>query len=164
MNLNALTDAQKIKLMLDYNPATGVLTRKFCLSNRVKPGDVAGTVNAKGAVVCYFDGKLHYAHRLAWLWFHGEWPHGVIDHINGDPTDNRIENLRDVPQKINMQNQRRERSNKSGLLGVWKKRGKWVAAIKLDGRPYHLGSFQTAEGAHEAYVQKKRELHPGGML
>src|SRR6185369_5842834 len=97
---------------------------------------------------------------------HGEWPKHDIDHINGDIIDNRIANLRDVPRLLNMQNQRRAQAkNATGFLGVTqdKKRGTYHPKIRIPGEknPRHLGTFRTAEAAHEAYLEAKRKLHAG---
>ncbi|WP_230878255.1 HNH endonuclease signature motif containing protein [Burkholderia sp. 9779_493] len=111
------------------------------------------------------DGIRMYAHRLAWFYVYGEWPSGDIDHIDGVRTNNAINNLRDVPRGVNMQNQRRARSNNrtSGLLGVtWHaRRYRWCAQIQVDGKRKGIGYFDDAETAHQAYLDAKRKLHAG---
>jgi len=57
------------------------------------------------------NGSRHLAHRLAWLYMAGAWPSGVIDHMNGDPSDNRWSNLRDVTQAENNANRRKVRTD-----------------------------------------------------
>lgn len=100
------------------------------------------------------------AHRLAWLYVHGEWPSKHLDHLNGNRTDNRIENLRQVSVAENAENTRRpHRDNKSGYLGVCKKRGKWLAVIQIKGKYTRIGLFDTPEMAHEAYLAEKRKHH-----
>lgn len=148
-----------------YDPATGVFTWKRARSN-VKAGDVAGTIKADGYRQLCIGGLLMLAHRVAWLYAHGEWPKHDIDHINGDITDNRIANLRDVPRLLNMQNQRRAQvGNKSGFLGVYldKRRGKYIARLRVPGggNMRHVGQFDTPEEAHAAYLAAKREHHEG---
>ena len=102
------------------------------------------------------------AHRLVWMVVHGEFPGDMIDHINGNPTDNRIENLRVVTHSVNMQNRRTARStNKTGLLGVSVSGSKFSAEIRIDGTQVCLGRFETAQMAHEAYVNAKRTHHIG---
>lgn len=64
----------------------------------------AGTPNKDGYLSINFKGKFVLAHRLVWVLHNGDWPQHEIDHLNGDPRDNRIENLRDVPHAINMHN------------------------------------------------------------
>jgi hypothetical protein len=104
------------------------------------------------------------AHRAAWMLHTGEMPDGQIDHINMIKTDNRIRNLRCVSKSVNAQNQKVARSKSStGFLGVHaRKSGNcFQASIKTAGVYKYLGSFPTAELAHEAYVTAKRQLHEG---
>jgi hypothetical protein len=104
------------------------------------------------------------AHRIAWVFEHGEWPTGGIDHINGDRIDNRPKNLRVVSQLMNAQNRRLHNpASTSKMLGAsWKaKIQRWRAQIRAGGRMIHLGYFDTAEAAHECYVEAKRRLHAG---
>lgn len=111
--------------------------------------------------------KQYRAHRLAWLWMTGKWPDNEVDHANGKRDDNRWSNLRDVPPTINRQNQRRAMSNsKTGLLGAsWNARDRrFVARIKVGAKYRSLGGFDSAEAAHQAYLQAKRQLHPGCTL
>lgn len=110
------------------------------------------------------DGGRYPTHRLVWLYHHGVMPSGHIDHINGDPDDNRIENLRDVSVMVNRQNIKRAyKSKRRGLLGAHfnKASGKWAAAICVNYKQIHLGFFATAEDAHAAYLAAKRRLHEG---
>lgn len=89
------------------------------------------------------------AHRVAWALAHGEWPRGFLDHINGDKTDNRLANLRDVTRLENARNMPRPKNNTSGVLGVsWSKsHGKWAARIKVEGRKLSAGHFDKFEDA-----------------
>jgi ribosome biogenesis SPOUT family RNA methylase Rps3 len=93
------------------------------------------------------------------------WPKHTIDHINGVRTDNRIGNLRDVTQQKNSENMRRpQKRTISGFLGVHVQRRKtvrYLAQIVTDGKLRHLGSYDTAEDAHAAYLEAKRRLHEG---
>lgn len=107
--------------------------------------------------------RLRYAARCAWAHYHGEWPAGQVDHINGDHTDNRIANLRDLTNAQNAQNRTRAKSdNPTGLLGVSvdRRSSRYRARIMLNGRMKSLGYHATPEDAHEAYLAAKRELHP----
>lgn len=149
---------------LNYDPETGVFTWKHSPSNNVKDGDVAGFLNKKGYLEIGYNNKLHKAHRIAWFIYYGKWPAGDIDHINGIRSDNRIKNLRDVTNSVNLQNQHKARANnKSGLLGVhWSKRSKkWEASICIDGKNVYIGVFTDKNKAHEAYLSKKRQHHIG---
>ena len=106
-------------------------------------------------------GETHYAHRLAWLYVHGEWPKNDIDHRDGDTWNNRISNLRDVTRSVNNRNVLRPRRNgSSGIVGVsWHKAtGKWQANIYA-GKHIHLGRFDTKEEAAAAYQRAKLIYH-----
>lgn len=106
-------------------------------------------LNGAGARQGRINGESLYAHRVAWALHHGEWPSGEIDHINGNRSDNRISNLRDVDHQTNMQNKAVYRTNSSGCHGVSRKRstGRWQAAVTVDGKRIHLGSFEARADA-----------------
>ena len=113
---------------------------------------VAGC-KSRGYIVVRVDLVLHQAHRLAWLYVHGSWPVDQIDHINCDPSDNRICNLREATPAQNQANTRSYA--KSGFKGVRKNFSKWNAYI--GGRTFkHLGSFDTPEEANAAYLTAAR--------
>lgn len=102
------------------------------------------------------------AHRVAWAIHYGEWPAHHIDHINGNRSDNRIENLRDVRQAVNNRNAKRRKDNSSGFAGVYKYKNRWIAHLRIDGRQEVIGRFDTAEEASEfREVEKlKYGYHP----
>lgn len=148
---------------LSYDPKTGVFIWSKS-GHRISIGSIAGGAAPSGHIKITYKGKSYFAHRLAWFMTFGHWPKGCIDHINGNPSDNRISNLRDVDQCINKQNTIQAYSNnKSGLLGASfrPKVGKWRAQIMIDKKVKHLGFFETAEDAHNAYIAAKRENHKG---
>lgn len=92
------------------------------------------------------------SHRVAWAVVHGEWPDGEIDHINHDPTDNRLANLRAVSASLNQRNKRIPRSNKSGAVGVrfYKATNRWVAFMRIGNKSHHLGYFKDFDEAVRA--------------
>lgn len=94
-------------------------------------------------------GRGYYAHRIVWLLCTGEWPEDQIDHINGDGSDNRIENLRPVSMSQNSKNKRTPENNTSGHIGVcWRsKLNRWSAQISVNRRQKHLGLFEKLEDA-----------------
>ncbi len=142
-----------LKSLLDYNPETGKLTWRVSKSKRVKSGSEAGRLDSDGKYRRIgIDGKTYPAHRLAWLWYYGTLPEDQIDHINHNPDDNRIENLREVSNQENHKNLSRPRNNTSGHVGVhWcKKAKKWCASIQPNGKKIYLGYFKEKEDAVKA--------------
>lgn len=150
----AVIPIARVRALLDYDPATGVFQWRVKPRRGVQIGDRAGTVDPLGYRGVRVDGRRYLEHRLAWAWVFGSQPPDELDHINGNPSDNRIANLRPATRSQNNQNTRRRCDNKSGFKGVsWiTARGKWRAEIKADGRVLHLGYFQTREEAHAAYM------------
>lgn len=157
--------AQRVRELFEYDPNTGEFTHRIA-RRRVRPGLKAGSSHCAGYIEIGVDCKSYLAHRLAWLYVTGEWPRYMIDHIDGDRSNNRFSNLRDVPEGINRQNLKRARSDKKSckLLGVFKSKGRWSAGLWLNGRYIHLGTHDTPELAHEAYLMGKREHHAGNTL
>jgi hypothetical protein len=92
------------------------------------------------------------AHIVCWAVHNGQWPLHQIDHVNGIRDDNRIINLRDVPQSENGKNQKMPSHNTSGKIGVYLSptSGKWCAAIRVGRKKEHLGTFDTFEQAASA--------------
>lgn len=157
--------AEVLRKTLGYSPDTGRFVWLKSMG-AAKSGAEAGGVSSTGYVRIAVFGRRYQAHQLAWLHYYSEWP-GELDHINGEPLDNRIANLRDSTNGENMQNQRRaHRNNQTGMLGVHchEENGNYVAQIRVDGKVRHIGSYRTAEEAHYAYLQAKRRLHPNGEI
>ena len=141
----------RLKELLHYDEKTGAFTWKVKKGGRAVAGQHAGTKDVRGYLVIRLDGVLYKAHRLAWLYSHGEWPEENIDHINRDRSDNRLKNLRLANQSLNMHNANR-RAGKSGVVGVThdKWRDKWVARIKINYRSVFLGRFNSLAEATQA--------------
>lgn len=169
--------AIELRQLLSYDSESGVFTwrhdRRSGQSHRIihaHAGDEAGAVNARDGYRYIGVGhKLFPAHRLAWLYVTGEWPSGEIDHKNCSRTDNRFDNLRDVPRLINAQNRRRARKDSgTGLAGAFKSpkgcRLPFVSSIVANGKRKYLGQFETAQAAHDAYIAAKRVLQEGCTL
>lgn len=108
-------------------------------------------------------GVKYLAHRVAWKMAYGTDPIG-IDHIDGDPTNNRLSNLREAPQSVNGKNARVRKNNTSGVMGVcWAQRlSKWVAQINVDYRKIHLGVFEEFDDAVAARkaAEIAHDFHP----
>lgn len=145
----------RLKQLLDYDPDTGAFRWKIT-KGRAKSGQFAGATDAYGYRVIRVDGVLYKAHRLAWLHVHGEWPNGLLDHINRAPGDNRLCNLREATQSENMHNANRK--SVSGVPGVrWRpERNKWVAQIRVGYRSHMIGAFASKQEAIEARRQAER--------
>ena len=159
-------DAEYARSVLDYDPESGYLSWKTQVAFRVKPGDEAGWIRPEGYREVSLLGKSYKVHRVAFLLVNGEWPKFHVDHINGVRDDNRWENLRDVPRRINNENQRQAAPrSKVGLLGVRHiarlKHNPYNAQIKVKGKVIALGCYPTPEEAHAVYLCAKRSLHEG---
>lgn len=155
----------RVHELLNYDKNSGIFTWKKSLRGPVKAGDQAGYKRSDGYIKIKIDGSGVWAHRLAWFYVHGSWPTNFIDHINGDPSDNRMCNIRDVAPIVNSQNERAGRRRKNGgtLIGahwssIWRR---WKSSICTNGEVKHIGWFDTEEQAHAAYISSKRLLHEG---
>jgi len=152
---------ERLKQLLNYKPETG----EFCwVEGSRKRGRHLSRVGHKigrGYLQVMLDGRQYLLHRLAWMFVYGSFPDVHLDHINGNPTDNRIENLRCANFTQNNQNRGRQSSNKCGFKGVYycKKKRRWVSQICANKKKRHLGVFSSAEEAYEAYCVASRELH-----
>ena len=153
--------ADELRKMLDYNEETGAFIWKIRPSKAVQIGTIAGCTEKRiGYITIGIKGKIYKAHRLAWLYTHGVWPDGLIDHINGNKADNRIFNLRNVLADGNSQNVRKpNRRNKSGFMGVISFQNKWRASMSVNGKSKWLGDYSTPEEAHQIYLEAKRKYH-----
>lgn len=151
----------RLKSLLTYDPATGVFV-SLTKRKRVAANSVIGTVLTRGYLGCMLDSKRYMLHRLAWLYVYGVWPDGVVDHINHNPSDNRIPNLRVVTTQENHHNRARRTKSASGYLGVaWHKRdARWQAHIEIDGKSKYLGQFTDLALAIEARINAERNYHP----
>lgn len=156
-----ITEA-RLKELLHYDPETGVFEWRIKRPNGIKVGDMAGSLNSNGYIYISLDGKTYVAHRLSWLYIAGAWPADQIDHINGIKHCNSFKNLREATHSINLQNQRKARSdNALGILGVRAYGKRFGAHIGVNGKLLNLGTFSTPAEAGAAYIVAKRKLHQG---
>ena len=155
---------QNIKDFLSYDQETGIFTWvKRPKYSKIPVGSIAGSTLNSGHIKIQVGCVQYYSHRLAWWFVHGVIPEYSIDHINENPSDNRICNLRLDVNRENTHNRTECNSNNtSGYKGVcWVKRAKkWSAAIAVNGKTIHLGYYDIPEEAHAAYLRSKRENHP----
>lgn len=161
MKQSNLTQAELME-HLSYDPESGIFTRKKYRSHKAKVGDVAGWSDTKGYVRIEINHVPYAAHRLAWLYVYGRFPECQIDHIDRNPANNRISNLRTVSNGENQQNIGLKSNNKSGVVGVhWNREcAKWRATIKTDGKLKYLGIFDSIEKAAEARRIAEADLQP----
>ena len=152
---------EKLKRVLSYCPATGLFKRKERTANSVRIGDTAGCVNKIGYIQVSVNGRLHYGHRLAFLYMEGVFPVGQVDHVSGCRSDNRWANLRAVSNRENQRNAARGKNNTSGVTGVsWDEpRGKWSVRIGRNSKSVAVGRFANFEAAVSA--RKEAEVRYG---
>lgn len=144
---------------LRYDPTSGYLWWKVRGSRR-QLNRPAGSPNGSGYTKIGFHGKGYKAHRIAWLLTTGRWPEGQIDHLDGNRSNNRIENLREVSGSDNSRNARMRFDNTSGVSGVgWHKPSKkWFARVYVNRNQKWLGYFDDKDKA-ERVVKEFRAAH-----
>ena len=146
--------AARLHEVLTYDPVEGSFTwTKAALGKSVR-GKPSTRHNPLGYGLICIDRTTYRAHHLAWFWVYGAWPRLQLDHRNGDPSDNRIENLREATVAQNMANRRTPITNRSGYKGVsWHAgAGRWQAHIRHEGKSIYLGLHDTPQAAHSAYA------------
>lgn len=164
-----MTDKEKlltpdiVRYLFDYHE-DGYLVWRNPRNKTKKIGQRVGGFRKDGRqqLILTVNGKprLYLVYRLIWCHQKGEWPREVLDHINRNPTDDRIENLRDVSQSENNQNKRDPLSNnRLQVLGVCPWKGRYRATIGKDGKQLHLGVFLNIKDAEKAYLEAKALLH-----
>lgn len=152
---------ERLRELLDYNPTTGDLTWKVHKSIRVRAGDKITGRNHSGHLRVGIDCKRYLAHRIAWFHYYEKWPLNRLDHIDHNPSNNRLSNLREATHAQNLWNRGAPRHNTSGFKGVSYVTHckKWDARITANGKLLLLGLFATPEEAHVAYCAAAKRLH-----
>jgi hypothetical protein len=146
-------DQTVLKLLFNYDPETGILSRKVRTTNSIQVGNIAGTTpkhNLPNKVSV--NNRLYKTHRVIWLWFYGELPE-MLDHIDHDKNNNRISNLRPASKVANSLNRKVNSHNTSGFKGVgWSNQmNKWFAKLKIAGRQKVIGFYTDRYDAACAY-------------
>ncbi|WP_370956637.1 HNH endonuclease [Enterobacter hormaechei] len=150
-----------LRSILTYDPESGHFKWNFNKGARNK-SPYAGTLTSYGYIKILIDQKQYFAHRLAWLYVHGHWPEGFIDHINGDKADNRLINLREAKREENCRNVSLKSTNTSGYVGIFldKRNGTWRAQITVSRKQIVLGYFHSKIEAVRAF-NAGASLHHG---
>lgn len=145
-------NAEQVREMFDYNPATGIFLWKSPTNPNSTPiGSIAGSANANGYHSILIFRSRYLAHRLAWLYMTGEWPTALIDHIDGNRQNNAFSNLREATDAHNNQNRKADGYSFSERDQIYR------AKICVNGQTIHLGMFQTADEARAAYIDANKK-------
>lgn len=149
---------EKLKELVEYKD--GHLFVKTRWTYHVKEGAALGT-KTKGYIQIRIQNKRYFEHRLVFIYHHGYCPE-YIDHIDGDKSNNRIENLRPATLTQNNYNVKTPKSNKSGVKNVhWnKKNNNWNVTLSANNKSMYFGSFDDLELA-ALVAEEARNLHHG---
>ena len=158
--------AEHLRAVVDYDPETGVFRWKrrpdYPLNwNRRFVGAIAGskmTINGKTYWAIRIDDCLHRAHRLAWLYVHGEWPKRTIDHEDGDGLHNWIDNLREATQRQQTFNRPVQSNSVSGIKGIQKRGNSYRVRVTANGKTM-TRSFVDLDRAKEWHTRMSRFAH-----
>jgi len=148
-----------LKELFDYKD--GQLIRKVSRSRTAKTGDIAGALDKKsGYYRIGIKGKWYLLHRIIFMYHNGFMPE-FLDHINGIPTDNRIENLRIATKQENSRNRGRHSNNTSGFKNVsWHKtHNKWGVSINVNCKKKHFGYYDDWELADLVAIEARDKYH-----
>ncbi len=148
----------KVKELFEYRD--GALFWKVKLNSRIVIGSKAGTLDKDGYVCIKIDKKIYKSHRLIYLYHHGNLP-TFIDHIDGNKSNNKIENLRSATNSENVKNAKLRKDNSSGIKGVnWHKvTKKWAVQISVNGQKKHIGIFDDLELASLVAQEARNKFH-----
>jgi len=147
----------RLKGLLRYDPITGLFVWLVSKTPNGVPGEVAGSKNkANGYIYIGIDGKIYLAHYLAWFYQMGEWPSHEVDHRDLRHDNNKWVNLRPATPVQNCMNRPKRADSKNPYKGIRKKGNRWQACISINKKRKLLGTFATAEDAHQAYAAAAR--------
>ena len=138
--------------VLDYSPETGIFTWKENRGSSAKIGTQAGCIQSEEHpyTIITIGGQQYYGHRLAWFYVYRDWPSDVIDHIDQNPRNNSITNLRDVGYRENRLNSKLSKRSTTGYTGIIEVYNKFRAEYTYYGETFYLGTYSTVESAASA--------------
>jgi len=148
---------EQLKTMFDY--IDGKLVWKV-KRKRVNVGDLAGVIHPNGYLRTGLNGRIHLNHRLIFMFHHGYLPE-IVDHIDGNKLNNKIENLRGANKITNQQNQKIKKENTSGYKNVsfCKQTKNWVVQIKVNGKSKTVGRYVDIEFADLVAQEARAKYH-----
>lgn len=152
-------DQTYLKQLLDYDSDTGLFLWKTRRSNVAKKGWFSGTQRPEGYLSISIDRKIYLAHKLAWLWVYGDIP-PILDHIDENKSNNKINNLRLSNKSLNGLNQSKPHKDSKQLYrGISQTNsGKWMAKYCLNSKQIYLGSFDTEQEAALVYSTATKKI------
>jgi len=137
----SILDYKYLSSIITYNEDTGEFLWKTD-RHPMKQGDIAGTLDNRGYRRIKINDRVYLAHRLAWFIVHKRWPERHVDHVDKDPLNNSITNLRDVPHSVNMKNQPIRKDSPHRISGITTHgNNKYRAKITVDYKQIQLGIF-----------------------
>jgi hypothetical protein len=160
--INPLPSQDYLLKVLDYSIITGNLFWKKNVGTKRIKGKIAGSLNKdNGYITVCLGGTKYRAHRIIWKMITGEDPVELVDHIDGDRSNNSWHNLREATVSENLRNARMSSKNSSGYKGVSfnSSRNRYEAYITIKRRHYYLGGYMTAEEAYAAYCAGANKHH-----
>ena len=171
-NAVELPEQKYLQECINYNEDTGLAywrerpihhfnsVKKQAAFNNNYANKLINSRDNKNYIIAGVDRKYYKLHRLIWKLYYGEDPKYFIDHINGDSSDNKISNLRDIDNTYNQRNHTKlSVKNTSGYIGVSPHQGKWRACIKKDNKTISIGIYDTPEEAAYAKELKMLEFY-----
>ena len=154
---NKIITQEELNDYLKYED--GFLYWKKVNSNAIKVGNIAGCFQKNGYQILMLNKKFYLVHRLVFLMFNGYMPK-IIDHIDGNPSNNKIENLREATQSQNLCNKIKQTNNKCGVKGVFwdSRRNEWTASCQYKGKTIRK-YCKSIDEAEEVVRKLREQLH-----
>lgn len=157
-NADCNIDFDTLHKLFEYKD--GLLLRKITTSNNAKAGSIVGCLNNNGYLVVRINDKLLYVHRIIYM-LHNGISNGVVDHVDMNKLNNKIENLRLCSISQNLQNRTKTAANTSGYKNVYwcASEGKYKVQVTKNKHRYHGGTFDCVEEANKSAQHLRKVLH-----